>query len=62
MLEDHAEEVGVAERNRKLQMPPLVWSLVFGLPPRRVALLLTSGAATTLPPTTHFVRVAFTNS
>jgi len=30
MLEDHAEEVGVVERNRKLQMPPLVWSFVFG--------------------------------
>jgi len=30
MLEDHAEEVGVVERNRKLQMPALVWSLVFG--------------------------------
>ncbi|WP_281259905.1 IS4 family transposase [Halalkaliarchaeum desulfuricum] len=30
MLEDHAEEVGLVERNRKLQMPPLVWSLVFG--------------------------------
>mgnify|MGYP006926869536 CR=1 FL=1 len=30
MLEDHAEELGVVERNRKLQMPALVWSLVFG--------------------------------
>ncbi len=30
MLEDHAEDVGVVERNRKLQMPALVWSLVFG--------------------------------
>jgi len=30
MLEDHAEEVGVVERNRKLQMPPLVWSFVLG--------------------------------
>ena len=30
MLEDYAEEVGVVERNRKLQMPALVWSLVFG--------------------------------
>jgi IS4 transposase len=30
MLEDHVEDVGVVERNRKLQMPALVWSLVFG--------------------------------
>jgi putative transposase len=30
MLEDHAEDVGVVERNRDLQMPPLVWSLVLG--------------------------------
>jgi IS4 transposase len=30
MLEDHAEDVGVVERNRRLQMPALVWSLVFG--------------------------------
>ena len=30
MLEDHAEDVGVLERNRTLQMPALVWSLVFG--------------------------------
>jgi len=30
MLDDHAEEVGVIERDRDLQMPPLVWSLVFG--------------------------------
>ncbi len=29
MLEDHAEDVGVVERNRRLQMPALVWSLVF---------------------------------
>ncbi len=30
MLEDHAEDIGVVERNRDLQAPPLVWSLVFG--------------------------------
>jgi putative transposase len=30
MLEDHAEDVGVVERNRKLQIPALVWSVVFG--------------------------------
>jgi IS4 transposase len=30
MLEDHADFLGVVERNRKLQMPALVWSLVFG--------------------------------
>jgi len=30
MLEEHAEEVGVIERDRDMQMPPLVWSLVFG--------------------------------
>ena len=29
-LEEHAEELGVVERNRKTQMPALVWSSVFG--------------------------------
>ena len=29
-LEDHAEAVGVVEREGKLQIPPLVWSLAFG--------------------------------
>ena len=29
-LEEHAEELGVVERNRKTQMPALVWSFVFG--------------------------------
>ncbi len=29
-LEDHADAVGVVERDRKLQIPPLVWSFAFG--------------------------------
>jgi IS4 transposase len=29
-LEEHAEELGVVERDRDLQMPALVWSFVFG--------------------------------
>jgi len=29
-LEDHAEAVGVIERDGKLQIPPLVWSFAFG--------------------------------
>jgi len=29
-LEDHAEELGVVERDRDLQIPVLVWALVFG--------------------------------
>jgi len=29
-LEDHAEAVGVVEREGKLQLPPLVWSFAFG--------------------------------
>ena len=29
-LEDHAESVGVVEREGKLQIPPLVWSFAFG--------------------------------
>ncbi|RLM53134.1 IS4 family transposase [Halobellus sp. Atlit-31R] len=29
-LKEHAEELGVVERNRKTQMPALVWSFVFG--------------------------------
>jgi len=30
MLEDHAEEHGVVEREGKLQIPALVWTFVFG--------------------------------
>ena len=30
LLEDHAEECGVVERDSKLQMPAFVWSFVFG--------------------------------
>jgi len=29
-FEEHAEELGVVERHRKIQMPALVWSYVFG--------------------------------
>jgi len=29
-LEEHAEELGVVERDRDLQIPVLVWALVFG--------------------------------
>ncbi|MDL0120357.1 IS4 family transposase, partial [Halobacterium salinarum] len=29
-LEEHAEELGVVERDGKLQIPVLVWALVFG--------------------------------
>ncbi|RKS76022.1 DDE family transposase [Haloarcula quadrata] len=29
-LEEHAEELGVVERDRNLQIPVLVWALVFG--------------------------------
>jgi putative transposase len=29
-LEEHAEELGVVERDRKLQIPALVWAFVFG--------------------------------
>ena len=29
-LEDHAEDVGVVEREGKLQIPPLVWSFALG--------------------------------
>ena len=29
-LEEHAEELGVVERDRKLQIPAFVWSFVFG--------------------------------
>jgi len=34
-LEEHAEELGVVERDRKLQMPAFVWAFVFGVRPRR---------------------------
>ena len=30
-LDDHAEAVGVAERDGKFQVPAMVWALVFGL-------------------------------
>jgi len=30
MLEEHAEELGVVERDSKLQIPALVWAFVFG--------------------------------
>jgi len=30
LLEEHAEEPGVVERDRDLQIPVLVWALVFG--------------------------------
>ncbi len=29
-LEEHAEELGVVERYRKLQIPAFVWAFVFG--------------------------------
>ena len=29
-LEEHAEEIGVVERDRKLQIPAFVWAFVFG--------------------------------
>jgi putative transposase len=29
-LEDHAETVGVVERDSKIQIPALVWAFVFG--------------------------------
>ena len=29
-LEEHAEELGVVERDGKLQMPAFAWSFVFG--------------------------------
>ncbi|PGF17247.1 IS4 family transposase [Natrinema sp. CBA1119] len=32
-LEEHAEELGVVERDRKLQMPAFVWAFVFGFAP-----------------------------
>jgi len=29
-LEEHAEELGVVERDRKLQIPAFIWAFVFG--------------------------------
>ena len=29
-LEEHVEELGVVERDRKLQIPAFVWTFVFG--------------------------------
>jgi len=31
LLEEHAEELGVVERDRKLQIPAFVWVFVFGI-------------------------------
>ena len=30
LLEEHAEELGVVERDSKLQIPVFVWAFVFG--------------------------------
>jgi len=46
-LEGHAEELGVVERDRDLQMPVLVWALVFGLAAGESRTLAGSDAATT---------------
>ena len=47
-LEEHAEGLGVVERDRKLQIPAFVWAFVFG-------------AVTTQQPTRRFLQVASIN-
>ena len=34
-LKEHAEEIGVVERDRKLQIPAFIWAFVFGFRLRR---------------------------
>lgn len=34
-LEEHAEELGVAERNMKTQILALIWSFMFGFTPNK---------------------------
>ncbi len=46
-LEEHAGELGVIERDRKLQIPALVWAFVFGLPLAKAEHLLIFDAVTT---------------
>ena len=38
--EEHAEELGVVEREGKLQLPVLVWALVFGFARSHAQLIL----------------------
>ena len=47
-LEDHADAVGVIQRDRKLQIPPLVWSFAFGFG-RRFEHVCTGRRATERP-------------
>jgi len=49
-LEEHAEELGVVERDRKLQIPAFVWAFVFGLPQAKAEHSPGSDAVTTLLP------------
>ncbi len=55
MLEDHAEDTGVVERNRTLQMPAQSGCLCSGLLPEKVGHWLISAAATTQLPTRHSI-------
>jgi len=50
LLEDRAEELGVVERDGKLQMYAFMWSFVFGFAAGRAEHLLASGAVTTVLP------------
>jgi len=60
MLEDHAEEHGVVEREGKLQVPALVWTFVFGFAIGESRTLAGFDVATTVLPTRYSPPVAST--
>ena len=57
-LEEHAEELGVVERDRKLQIPAFVWAFVFGFACGEAEHLLIFDAVTTQRPTGPSHQVA----
>ncbi len=59
-LEEHAEELGVVERDRKLQMPAFVHSCSAS-PQAKAEHSLASDAVTTLQPTRRSLPVASTS-
>ena len=57
-LKEHAEELSVVECDRKLRIPVLVWSLVFGFAQARAKHSLASDAVTTRRPMRQSLPVA----
>lgn len=60
MLRDHAEEIGVVERDGKI--PALVWTFVFGFAAGESRALAGFRRSTTLPQIGHFHPAASTSA